>query len=111
MTDTSLQPILSAIEAAVGASLLTRKAADNLSRWLTEPHYAEYRERLVGFVQREDFAELNRLFWERIPFGTGGRRGPMSDFGSATINDRTIAPPSPSPTRGGHKQAARGRRV
>ena len=45
MTDTSLQPILSAIEAAVGASLLTRKAADNLSRWLTEPHYAEYRER------------------------------------------------------------------
>ena len=50
MTDTSLQPILSAIEAAVGASLLTRKAADNLSRWLTEPHYAEYRERLVGLA-------------------------------------------------------------
>ena len=91
MTDTSHQPIFSAIEAAVGTSLLTREAADNLSRWLTEPHYAEYRERLFDLVQREDFVELTRLFWERIPFGTGGRRGPISDFGSATINDRTIA--------------------
>ncbi len=91
MTGTSDQPILAAIEAAVVASLLTREAASNLSRWLTEPHYAEYRERLVGLVQDESFVELNRLFWERIPFGTGGRRGPMSEFGSATINDRTIA--------------------
>lgn len=79
------------VEAAVNAGRLTREAAQNLSRWLTEAHYAEYRDRLIELIQREDFAELNRLFWERIPFGTGGRRGPMSDFGSATINDRTIA--------------------
>ncbi|MEI6538742.1 MAG: phospho-sugar mutase, partial [Planctomycetota bacterium] len=26
-----------------------------------------------------------------IPFGTGGRRGPMGEMGPATINDRTIA--------------------
>ena len=87
----SVESALSMIEAAVTASRLTPETARNLSRWLSEPHYVEYRERLLDLIRREDFAELNRLFWERLPFGTGGRRGPMSDFGSATINDRTIA--------------------
>ena len=87
----SVEQSLPMVEAAVTAGRLTPEAARNLSRWLSEPHYAEYRARLLDLIRREDFAELNRLFWERIPFGTGGRRGPMSDFGSATINDRTIA--------------------
>ncbi len=82
---------LSLVDAAVMSGRLTTEAARNLSRWLSEPHYAEYRERLLDLIRREDFVELNRLFWERLPFGTGGRRGSMSDFGSATINDRTIA--------------------
>ncbi len=38
-----------------------------------------------------NFARLDDLFWKVIEFGTGGRRGLMSEFGSATINDRTIA--------------------
>ena len=87
----SVAPALSLVDAAVTLGRLTPEAARNLSRWLTEPHYAEYRERILNLIRREDFSELNRLFWERLPFGTGGRRGPMSDFGSATINDRTIA--------------------
>ncbi|MEK6260254.1 MAG: phospho-sugar mutase [Planctomycetota bacterium] len=87
----SVEQALSMVRAAVISGRLTPEAARNLSRWLSEPHYAEYRERLLDLIQRQDFAELNRLFWERIPFGTGGRRGSMSDFGSATINDRTIA--------------------
>ena len=87
----SVESARSLIQAAVAETRLTPEAARNLSRWLSEPHYTEYRDRLLDLIRREDFAELNRLFWERIPFGTGGRRGPMSDFGSATINDRTIA--------------------
>ena len=90
-TDFRDPSLLFAIELAVVANQLTREAAANLGRWLTEPHYAEYSPQLVALIRRADFAELNRLFWERLPFGTGGRRGPMSDFGSATINDRTIA--------------------
>ncbi len=87
----SVEQAFPIVEAAVTEDRLTSETARNLSRWLSEPHYAEYRERLLDLIRREDFAELNRLFWERLPFGTGGRRGPMSDFGSATINDRTIA--------------------
>lgn len=87
----SVEQAFPMVGAAVTSGRLTVEAARNLSRWLSEPQYAEYRERLLDLIRREDFAELNRLFWERLPFGTGGRRGPMSDFGSATINDRTIA--------------------
>ena len=82
---------LAAIDAAVRANRLTAPAADNLSRWLTEPQYKQYVPRLEAMVAAEEFAELDRLFWETIRFGTGGRRGPMSEFGSATINARTIA--------------------
>ena len=70
---------------------LTDSAAENLNRWLRESYYAEYRQALHRLVSQSNFDELDRLFWERIPFGTGGRRGPMADFGSATINARTIA--------------------
>ena len=80
-----------AVNEAVRIGKLTSTAGDNLNRWLTEPYYANYRERLIDLIDRAAFDELDRLFWERIPFGTGGRRGPMSDFGSATINARTIA--------------------
>lgn len=94
MSNPHAEPItreLAAVEAAVATHRLTAGAAQNLSRWLTAGHYAEYRTRLLDLIRREEYAELNRLFWERIPFGTGGRRGPMGPFGSATINDRTIA--------------------
>ena len=63
----------------------------NLSRWLAEPQYGAYLPELLKRVRDERFEELESLFWEVIPFGTGGRRGPMAELGSATINRRTIA--------------------
>ena len=81
----------STVNAAIQTGKLTAAAGQNLQRWLSEPYYKTYRERLLELIEKSAFAELNSLFWERIPFGTGGRRGPMSEFGSATINARTIA--------------------
>ena len=80
-----------AIHAAVTAKKLTEETGKNLLRWLSEPYYASYQEPLMELIEESAFDKLNRLFWERIPFGTGGRRGPMDEFGSATINARTIA--------------------
>lgn len=85
------QAARSSIDAAVQAGKLTPAAGNNLFRWLSEPYYAIYRKPLLELIEKSEFATLNGLFWERIPFGTGGRRGPMSEFGSATINARTIA--------------------
>ncbi|WLD11461.1 phospho-sugar mutase [Planctellipticum variicoloris] len=78
------------IASAVESGRLTAPAAENLRIWLAEPQYGQYQPQLLQLVAAADFTQLDSLFWERIPFGTGGRRGGMSEFGSATINARTI---------------------
>jgi phosphoglucomutase/phosphomannomutase len=85
------QPAQTLVEVAVRDGKLTAASSQNLLRWLHEPFYAPYQPQLRELIANAKFDELNSLFWERIPFGTGGRRGPMSEFGSATINARTIA--------------------
>lgn len=89
--DDSILKAVQTVDAAVDAKQLTADAGTNLKRWLQEPQYAEYVPRLLELIQADEFGELDRLFWEVVRFGTGGRRGPMGSFGSATINERTIA--------------------
>ena len=86
-----LQQAVARVDEAAVKGAISAGAATNLKVWLTKPAYRNYRERLVAMVGEGKFAELDGLFWEVIPFGTGGRRGRMADLGSATINARTIA--------------------
>jgi phosphoglucomutase/phosphomannomutase len=79
------------VQRAVDDGNLTAESGKNIRRWLSEPQYANYLAPLLDLIESDRFDELNRLFWEQIPFGTGGRRGPMGVIGSATINERTIA--------------------
>lgn len=87
----SSAPLVAAIEAAGAAAQLTAGAVQNLKRWVTESGYAAYVPQIAEWVAAGRFAELETLFWEVLPFGTGGRRGLMADFGSATMNSRTVA--------------------
>ncbi|MEX0700534.1 MAG: phospho-sugar mutase [Planctomycetales bacterium] len=80
-----------AIQRAEEQGKLSAGAATQIRRWLTQPQYARYVDRIEELIAAARFDELDRLFWEVVPFGTGGRRGPMADFGSATINERTMA--------------------
>lgn len=73
------------------ASKLSASASDILGKWLDEPRYASYRDKVQALIDAGDAKSLDALFWQVIPFGTGGRRGPMGEFGPATINERTIA--------------------
>lgn len=82
---------LAALNSASGSGRLSESAAANIRRWLTEPGYASFVPRILPLIDAGKFEELDSLFWEVIPFGTGGRRGVMTDFGSATMNDRTVA--------------------
>jgi hypothetical protein len=87
-------PIPELIEAAVRRRELSPSAASNLKTWLDGPAGREdlaSRERVLTALKNNDAAWLEPLFWEVIPFGTGGRRGPMADFGTATLNRRTVA--------------------
>jgi phosphoglucomutase len=79
------------VQDAVSQKQLSSPGGENLIRWLTLPQYKTYQGPLEEMVRAGRFEELDLLFWEVIPFGTGGRRGMMSEFGSATINERTIA--------------------
>ena len=66
-------------------------AAENLARVLADEHQSGDHPAIRALIDAGDWQELDALFFEVIPFGTGGRRGRMSDFGTATMNPRTVA--------------------
>lgn len=78
------------LHAAVAAGKITSRAAENITKWLTEPRYAEYAPAVIEHIADEKWQVLDDAFWTVIPFGTGGRRGKMYPIGSNAINDRTI---------------------
>ncbi len=81
---------LDQLDQAVKAGKLTSVARENIRRWLTEPGYHREAPTVKALVDGERWEDLQRCFWEVLPFGTGGRRGPMADLGSATLNPRTV---------------------
>lgn len=87
----SLEDALSALREAARESVISESTCDNATRWLSEEPFADYQGGIISLVAQKKWEEVTNLFWQVIPFGTGGRRGQMSQFGSATINDRTIA--------------------
>lgn len=88
---TNLDESLAQVVTAVQSGKLSQAAAENLRTWLTQPQYAAYQPRLVQLIAAGEWPVLQDSFWESIPFGTAGRRGPMGELGTATINERTIA--------------------
>ena len=83
--------LLLLIDQAANNGLLTADSPENLRSWLTRDSLAQYRDRIAEFIHAGEWQKLDAMFWTAIPFGTGGRRGPMGEMGPATINDRTIA--------------------
>jgi phosphoglucomutase len=87
----SLEDTLTNLREAVRNEKISEATCQHATHWLSEPPYQQYRTDIAALVADQNWEELSRLFWQVIPFGTGGRRGVMSEFGSATINERTIA--------------------
>jgi phosphoglucomutase/phosphomannomutase len=76
---------------AEAAGRLSRTAASNIGRWLTESPFARYRDRLLEDIERGSWASLDDAFYAVLEFGTGGRRGKMYPVGTNVLNERTIA--------------------
>lgn len=68
---------------------LSPTAAKNLTEWLTEPKYQQYKAELGQLLQQEKWQQLEDSFYTIVPFGTGGRRGTVG-VGSNRINKVTI---------------------
>lgn len=83
--------LIQKVNDAAARGLLTADAPVHLRAWLTRESLAQYRSAIQQMIEAGQWPALNDMFWTAIPFGTGGRRGPMGAMGPATINDRTIA--------------------
>lgn len=86
----SVDEALKRLNQAAERGEVTAPAVENIKRWLLEPRYADYRDRIVQHIADQKWQKLDDVFWTVIPFGTGGRRGRMYEFGSNAINERTI---------------------
>lgn len=85
------ESLLDSVKAAAAAGKLSQDSPANIENWLSRDCMSQYHDRIRELIQSESWETLDFLFWTAIPFGTGGRRGPMGELGPATINDRTIA--------------------
>ncbi|MDN5274568.1 MAG: pmm, phosphomannomutase, phosphomannomutase [Candidatus Saccharibacteria bacterium] len=68
---------------------LSVEAVKNVTSWLNESKYAQYRDELVSMIEAEKWQELEDAFFKVIEFGTAGRRG-TTGIGSNRINRVTI---------------------
>ncbi len=75
---------------------IKQSAIGHLSEWIETDKFAglvapsDYRPLIVWMVESENFDLLLDSFYQVIPFGTGGRRGPVG-IGPNRINPYTIA--------------------
>ncbi len=53
------------------------QALKNLERWLSDAEFAPYRPQLEWLIHNQEWAGLLDRFYQILPFGTGGRRGPV----------------------------------
>src|SRR6266540_2617340 len=56
---------------------LKEQALKYLGQWLTRPEFSAYRPQLEWLVQTQQWPGLLDRFYQILPFGTGGRRGPV----------------------------------
>jgi phosphoglucomutase len=77
------------MDTAVLSKHLSEASVHNITKWLTEPVYAEYKPELEQMIASEQWQQLEDAFFKVIEFGTGGRRG-TTGVGSNRINKVTV---------------------
>jgi phosphoglucomutase len=90
---TSAATLLEKAQAGFTRLKVSEKYVDSalkwLTAWLTEKTFAEYVPQIRYLIEAEKWEFLLDSFYQVIPFGTGGRRGPVG-IGPNRINTWTI---------------------
>jgi phosphoglucomutase/phosphomannomutase len=60
-----------------------------LEQWLTRPELTAYRQQIEWLIHEQRWAGLLERFYQILPFGTGGRRGPVG-IGPNRMNPWTL---------------------
>src|SRR5437867_3727915 len=84
-----MRETLERIEAAAREGKLSAEARAQLMKWATSEELSAWQDDITRLVDAQAWEELGDCFGEVLPFGTGGRRGPMGP-GPNRINDRTV---------------------
>jgi phosphoglucomutase/phosphomannomutase len=71
------------------APALKEQAGHYLKQWLTAPEFAAYQPQLRWLIETRQWAGLLDRFYTILPFGTGGRRGPVG-IGPGRMNLWTL---------------------
>lgn len=86
-----MDSLIAEVNKAVAAETIRSQTGEFAKRWIAEPQFGKFQAAIAADISARNWEKIEACFWEEIAFGTGGRRGPMADYGSATINERTIA--------------------
>lgn len=54
-----------------------KEAIRHLTKWLKDDAFSPYRPQVQWLIEKGDFTGLVDRFYQILPFGTGGRRGPV----------------------------------
>ena len=77
--------------AKLQASEALRKSAEgNLARWLADDRFLDARPQVERLIDSGNAGLVFDAFFQDLPFGTGGRRGPVG-FGPNRMNPHTVA--------------------
>ncbi|MFT5468875.1 MAG: phosphoglucomutase [Verrucomicrobiales bacterium] len=86
-------PLLETAKAGVNAldlsDTIKSETIKNLEEWLSDAEFESYRPQIESLIKREDFNLVVDCFYQLIPFGTGGRRGPVG-VGPNRFNENTL---------------------
>jgi phosphoglucomutase/phosphomannomutase len=69
---------------------IKERALKYLEQWLKNPEFAPYRPQIDWLIEKENWPGLLDRFYQILPFGTGGRRGPVG-IGPNRMNGWTLA--------------------
>jgi len=89
MHDT-LQPVAQGLSGLPVAHETQQTALHYLEQWLTGPPFVPYRPQLEWLIAQQRWSLLLDSFYRMLPFGTGGRRGPVG-LGTNRFNAWTLA--------------------
>jgi len=66
------------------------KAVLFIDQWLNNPFFSDQHDAIFSHIENKQFDLLLDAFYQRLPFGTGGRRGRVG-YGPNRINPATVA--------------------
>ena len=85
----TLDELAAGLRSVAVSETYREQAMRNLTTWWNGTRYAAFRPQIESLAQRQQWNLLVDSFYRTIPFGTGGRRGPVG-IGPNRMNHETV---------------------